>query len=171
MGKALAKKGLGLVYGGASIGMMGTLADAVLAAGGEVIGVIPHGLAAKEIAHTGLTELKRVASMHERKATMEKLADGFIALPGGFGTFEELLEMATWIQLGLHRKPAGILNTAGYYEPLLQQIRKGLDEGFIPPSLDTALLSDDDPERLLERLLAHQLPPPPVRWLRSTEET
>jgi uncharacterized protein (TIGR00730 family) len=169
LGAALARRKLGLVYGGASVGLMGAVADAVLQAGGEVIGVIPHGLADKEIAHPGLTHLHLVESMHERKALMETLANGFIALPGGFGTLEEILEIVTWIQLGLHRKPAGLLNVAGYYDPLLQQTDRGLRDGFIPEVLKTALLSDSDPESLVERMLIHQLPPAPVKWLRRDQ--
>src|SRR5947207_1854347 len=114
----LVRRGLGLVYGGGSIGLMGVLADAVLAAGGEVTGVIPRALATKEIAHRSLPDLRVVETMHERKATMAALADGFVALPGGFGTLEELLEVVTWTQLGLHAKPAGLLNVEGYFEPL-----------------------------------------------------
>lgn len=169
LGRALASRGLGLVYGGGAIGLMGVVADAALGAGGKVYGVIPKGLAAKEIAHHGLTELHVVKSMHERKATMEHLSQAFIALPGGFGTFEELLEIVTWIQLGLHRKPAGLLNVAGYYDPMLEQIRRAVDEGFISAALTQALLADTDPERLLTRLFDHQPPPPVVQWLRDDE--
>ena len=165
LGASLAKRGIGLVYGGASVGLMGAVADAVLAGGGEVHGVIPGGLAAKEIAHDGLTRLHVVGTMHERKALMERLADGFIALPGGFGTFEEILEIMTWTQLGLHRKPAGFLNVGGYYDALLSQIRKGLSEGFIPRALAPAIVSRKSPERLLSALLAHQPPPPTVKWI------
>ena len=169
LGGALAKQKIGLVYGGASVGLMGTIADAVLAHGGEVVGVIPHGLAAKEIAHHGLTQLHRVNSMHERKALMEQLSDAFIAMPGGFGTLEEVLEIVTWIQLGLHQKPTGLLNVSGFYEPLLQQIEQGVRWGFIPAELKPALISDSDPLHLLQRLHEHAVPPATVRWIRREE--
>ena len=165
LGHLLATRGIGVVYGGASVGLMGAVADAALEAGGEVFGVIPHGLSAREIAHPGLTELHLVESMHERKALMEKLSDAFIALPGGFGTFEEILEIVTWIQLGLHRKPAGLLNLDGYYAPLLAQIQRGLSDGLIPAELSTAVVSAESPEALLERLFQHPVPPPTVKWL------
>ena len=131
LGRMLAESDIGLVYGGAKLGLMGTIADAVLAAGGEVIGVIPKHLLEKEVAHGGLTKLHVVPSMHERKALMAELADGFIALPGGFGTWEEMIEAVTWAQLALHGKPCVLLNTAGYYDPLLQMIEKGFQEGFL----------------------------------------
>ncbi len=118
LGRELATRGLGLVYGGGSVGLMGVLADTVLAEGGEVIGVIPGPLATRELAHTGLTELRVVGSMHERKATMARLSDGFVALPGGLGTLEETLEVLTWTQLGIHRKPVGVLNVEGYWDGL-----------------------------------------------------
>jgi len=120
LGRLLAQRGIGLVYGGARVGLMGAVADAALEAGGVVIGVIPQGLVAKEIAHTGLTELRVVASMHERKAMMADLADGFVALPGGWGTLEEFFEVLTWAQLGLHAKPCGLLNVGGYFDGLLK---------------------------------------------------
>jgi len=126
LGQALVGRGLGVVYGGGSVGLMGTLADAVLAAGGEVIGVIPGPLARREFAHAGLTRMHVVGSMHERKALMASLVDGFVALPGGFGTFEETLEVLTWSQLGIHRKPIGLLNTAGFFDPLLAWIEKAI---------------------------------------------
>ncbi|MBI3182166.1 MAG: TIGR00730 family Rossman fold protein [Myxococcales bacterium] len=145
LGSALAARKIGVIYGGASIGLMGALADAALAGGAEVRGVIPGGLAAREVAHTGLSHLHVVATMHERKALMERLADGFIALPGGFGTYEELLEIATWGQLGLHRKPTGLLNVAGYYDALLAQIERGIADGFIPALLRSAIVHDSEP--------------------------
>ena len=170
LGRALARRGIGLVYGGAAVGLMGAVADAALAGGGEVVGVIPGGLAAKEIAHPGLTQLHLVDTMHERKALMERLSDGFIAMPGGFGTFEEILEIMTWTQLGLHRKPAGFLNVGGYYDALLKQIRVGLAEGFIPRQLAPAIVTRKSPERLLAALLTHEPPPPTVKWI-TREET
>jgi uncharacterized protein (TIGR00730 family) len=165
LGADLARRDLELVYGGGKVGLMGILADAVLASGGKVTGVIPGGLAGKEIAHTGVTDLRVVASMHERKALMEQLSDAFIALPGGFGTLEEILEITTWLQLGLHRKPAGLLNLEGFYTPLLAQIHKGVAEDLIHPSLALALISEGDPVALLDRILVHQPPAPTVKWL------
>jgi len=131
LGRALAAREIGLVYGGARVGLMGIVADAVLAAGGEVTGIIPAAMVAKEIAHDGLTDLRVVSSMHERKATMADLADAFVALPGGWGTWEELFEMVTWAQLGLHCKPCGLLNARGYFDPLLSFITHAVDEGFV----------------------------------------
>lgn len=166
----MAARKIGLVYGGASVGLMGEVAGAALAGGAEVRGVIPGGLAAREVAHTGLTHLHVVASMHERKALMEKLSDAFLALPGGFGTYEEMLEMVTWSQLGLHRKPVGLLNVGGFYDALLMQIERGIEEGFIPAELRRTLVQAAEPERLLEQLLTHEVPPPTVKWL-TREET
>jgi uncharacterized protein (TIGR00730 family) len=132
LGQALVARGLALVYGGGSVGLMGILADAVLAAGGEAIGVIPQGLLLREVAHQHLTKLYTVKSMHERKALMANLADAFMALPGGFGTFDELFEIITWAQLGIHQKPIGLLNVANYFTPLLALIQHASNEGFIP---------------------------------------
>src|SRR5207245_8177761 len=128
--RELVRRGLGLVYGGASVGLMGVVANTVLAEGGEVIGVLPRGLFLREIPHKGLTELHEVGSMHERKALMADLADGFIALPGGFGTLDELLEQLTWSQLGLHAKPIGLLDVEGYWGPLIALARPATDGGF-----------------------------------------
>lgn len=161
LGAALARRKLGLVYGGASIGVMGALADAVLAGGGRAIGVIPQRLKDKEIAHAGLSELRIVASMHERKAAMEHLADAFIAAPGGFGTLEEVFEIITWLQLGLHHKPVGFLNVAGFYDPVLSFIRHGVEEGFIPKEHAEAIEHDADPDRLIDKLLARSPPAQP----------
>jgi uncharacterized protein (TIGR00730 family) len=165
----LARRGIGLVYGGGAIGLMGVLADAVLAAGGEVIGVIPRPLATKEIAHAGCTELRIVESMHERKATMARLADGFLALPGGFGTFEETLEMLTWTQLGVHVKPVGALDVGGYWTGLRRLLTDGVEAGFVQPDNADMLLFDDDPARLLDRLAAWRAPARPRLWLREDE--
>ncbi len=132
LGELLTSRDIGLVYGGASVGLMGAVADAVLNAGGEVIGVIPEALAVKELAHQQVGDLRVVGSMHERKALMAELSDAFIALPGGFGTFEELFEMVTWAQLGMHRKPFGILNVAGFFDGLLALVDHAIEEGFIP---------------------------------------
>jgi uncharacterized protein (TIGR00730 family) len=145
-------RGIRVVYGGASVGLMGVLADAVIAMKGEVVGVIPGALVDREIAHRGLTELHIVGTMHERKAMMAQLADGFVALPGGLGTLEELFEVWTWAQLGLHSKPCGLLNTSRYYAPLIAFLDHARDEGFIRRALRSALVVDDDPGRLLDSL-------------------
>jgi uncharacterized protein (TIGR00730 family) len=152
MGAALVRRGLGLVYGGGDVGLMGILADTVLERGGEVIGVIPESLVAREVAHHGLTELRVVESMHQRKALMAELADAFVALPGGFGTFEELCEVITWSQLGLHRKACSVLDVDGYYAPLLALFDHATAEGFIRPAHRALLIADTDPDRLLDRL-------------------
>ena len=158
LGRLLAQQGLGLVYGGGRVGLMGVIADAVLEAGGHVVGVIPKGLATRELAHTGLNELLVVESMHERKARMADLADAFVALPGGYGTLEELVEILTWAQLGIHHKPCGLLNVAGYYDRLLSMLAHAEDEGFLRAVHRTLLLSADTPHELLERLRAYQSP-------------
>lgn len=150
LGRTLATRGLGIVYGGASVGLMGTLADAALAAGGEVIGVLPRGLFKREVAHANLTELHQVGSMHERKAMMADLADGFIALPGGFGTFDELFEITTWAQIGIHSKPIGLLNVASYFTPLLALVTHTETEGFIQPVHTHLLLHKETPDELLD---------------------
>lgn len=155
LGAALVRRKLGLVYGGASVGLMGVLADSVLAEGGEIIGVIPHLLTRKEVAHPGLTALYEVETMHERKARMADLADGFIALPGGFGTFDELFEILTWAQLGLHRKPIGVLNVAGYFDPLLAFVQHTVREGFVRDVHFNLLLCADEPEQLLAQFTAY----------------
>ncbi len=165
----LFRRRIGLVYGGGAIGLMGILADAVLTAGGEVVGVIPRPLATKEIAHAGCTELRIVDSMHERKAVMASLADGFVALPGGLGTFEELLEMLTWTQLGVHVKPVGALDVGGYWTGLRRLLTDGVDAGFVQPDNADTLLFDDDPARLLDRLVAWRAPKHPRLWLRPDE--
>lgn len=165
----LVRRRIGLVYGGGGIGLMGILADAVLAGGGEVIGVIPRPLATKEIAHAGCTELRVVGSMHERKAMMAELSDGFLALPGGLGTFEELLEMLTWTQLGVHVKPVGALDVGGYWTGLRRLLTDGVEAGFVRPHNADALLVDDDPSRLLDRLVTWTAPEQPRLWLRVDE--
>jgi uncharacterized protein (TIGR00730 family) len=164
LGHALARRGLRLVYGGASVGLMGVVADAVLEAGGEVTGVIPETLMRKELAHSGLTELVVTRSMHERKMVMADRADGFVALPGGIGTFEELFEIWTWAQLGFHRKPCGILNVAGYYDQLLAFLDHARDEGLLAPSVRDVLQVASDPDTLLERFAVWQSPDVD-RWL------
>lgn len=154
----LVSNGIGIVYGGGKVGLMGKLADAALQAGGEVIGVIPRHLLEKEVAHSKLTELRIVGSMHERKALMADLSDAFIALPGGYGTFEEFCEVITWTQLGLHRKPCGVLNVAGYYDPLLRLFDHATDEQFVSPAHRALVISDEQPKSLVRRLFEYQLP-------------
>jgi uncharacterized protein (TIGR00730 family) len=161
----LADEGIELVYGGGSVGLMGAVADAVQAAGGSVIGVIPEALVAAEVAHRGLTDLRVVPSMHERKQLMADLADAFVALPGGFGTFEELLEIITWAQLGIHSKAIGVLNVESFYDPLLDLIERAVAEGFIAKQHTNLLYVDDDSRRLLDRLRAHEPIPPIRKWL------
>jgi uncharacterized protein (TIGR00730 family) len=152
MGTLLARRGIGIVYGGGAVGLMGELADAALAAGGTVIGVIPDVLVAREVAHESLSELVVVRSMHERKARMAELSDAFVALPGGLGTFEELCEALTWSQLGIHSKLCGILDVEGYYAPLLSLLDHAVREGFVRPEHRAILIADRDPARLIERL-------------------
>ena len=158
LGKLLAERKMGLVYGGGKVGLMGKIADAVLGAGGEVIGVIPQSLMRKEIAHAGLTELRVVDSMHQRKALMAELSDAFIALPGGFGTFEEFCEIVTWAQLGLHRKPCGILNIEGYYDQLLGLFDHAVAEKFLHPANRALVIAGKSPDAMLDRLTNHQAP-------------
>ena len=166
---AMLARGIGLVYGGGSIGLMGVLADAVLAGGGEVIGVIPGPLATREIAHQGLADLRVVPSMHERKALMTDLADGFVALPGGFGTFDELFEALTWAQLGLHRKPIALLDVERYFTPLLALLDQATREGFVRPEYRALVIDGDDPARLIGRMLAHEPPAGLFTWIRRDE--
>jgi hypothetical protein len=156
LGAELAARGLGLVYGGAQVGVMGAVADAALAAGGEVVGVIPRMLVDREVAHRGLSDLRVVETMHERKALMESLSDAVIALPGGFGTLEELFEIVTWAQLGIHAKPVGLLNIAGYWDQLLAFIDHMVAERFLRAEQRAALLVAASPDELLERLASYQ---------------
>ena len=149
LARTLVANGLRVVYGGAAVGLMGALADATLEAGGEVVGVMPQQLVDREIAHRGLTELHVVATMHERKALMAQLSDAFVALPGGIGTLEELIEVFTWSQLGLHAKPLGVLNTAGYYNKLGAFLDHGVEQGFQPAAQRAKLVMAADPEALL----------------------
>src|SRR6185295_4721603 len=164
LGTFLAERRIGLVYGGAAIGLMGTVANAARAAGGEVIGVIPRALVELEVAHAGLADLRVVASMHERKAMMAELSDGFIALPGGLGTLEELFEVLTWGQLGLHQKPCGLLNVQGYFDGLLSFIDRCVDEGFLRLEHRSMVLVSDSPAVLLE-LLEDYEPPAVEKWI------
>lgn len=158
LGMAIAQRNIGLVYGGAKVGLMGEIADAVLAAGGNVIGVLPTFLLQKELAHEGLTELILVDTMHERKTKMNELCDGVLALPGGFGTMEELFEMLTWGQLGLHKKPVGILNIGGFYDSLNLLTNTMVDFGFLKPANRDMLLVDDSIEDLLDRMEQYKAP-------------
>jgi uncharacterized protein (TIGR00730 family) len=151
-GTAAAARGLGIVYGGGRVGLMGAVADAALAAGGEVIGVIPQELVERELAHSGLSELRVVSSLHERKALMAELSDAFVALPGGFGTLDELLEQLTWSQLGLHEKPIGLFDVDEYWRPLIALARHATEEGFVRESDLGAIAVATDAEGLLDRL-------------------
>ena len=165
LGTELVARGIGLVYGGGKVGLMGVLADAVLTQGGEAIGIIPEPLVARELAHRGLTELRIVGSMHERKATMAALADGFIALPGGFGTLEETFEILTWAQLGIHAKPVGVLNVEGYWDGLRQLVGQAVAEGFVRPEYAELLMFAETPAALLDRFAAWRPPDIPRAWL------
>jgi uncharacterized protein (TIGR00730 family) len=168
MGAALARRHIGLVYGGGRVGLMGVVADAVMAGGGEVIGVIPEALVAKEVAHEGLPDLRVVGSMHERKALMAELADAFVALPGGYGTLEEFCEVVTWAQLGLHRKPCGLLNVGGFYDRLLALFDHAVAEHFVRPAHRALVLEERDPEHLLDLLVSYR-PPTLEKWLDRDE--
>ena len=152
LGRLLVREKIGLVYGGGSVGLMGVIADTVLAEGGEVIGVIPESLATEELLHPGVTDMRVVASMHARKALMAELSDGFVAMPGGFGTFEEFFEVVTWSQLGLHRKLTGLLNVGGFYDPLVRLVDHAVQEGFIKPKHRSLLIIEERPEVLLDRM-------------------
>ena len=158
LGAALAATGRGLVYGGARVGLMGVVADAALAAGGEVIGVLPRALMTKELAHPGLHALHVVDSMHARKALMAELCDGFIAMPGGFGTYEELFEVITWAQLGIHEKPIGVLDVAGYFGPFRALVEGGVASGFIRPEYRGLIVVETQPGALLDVMAAHEMP-------------
>ncbi len=169
LGRALLDQGLGLVYGGASVGLMGVVANTVLEGGGEVIGIIPENLMRREVALTRLDDLRVVGTMHERKALMAELSDGFIALPGGLGTFEELFETLTWAQLGIHAKPCGVLDVNGYYASLVSFLAHACAEGFMRQDHLQMLYREETPEALLERFRHHQ-PPAMKQWL-DLEET
>lgn len=158
VGGLLAERGIELVYGGGNVGLMGIVADACLAAGGRVVGVIPRALLEWEVGHEGLTRLEVVDSMHTRKARMAELADGFIALPGGLGTFEELFEILTWAQLGFHSKPVGLLNVEAYYQPLVQMMERGVAEGFMKAENRGLLLVEDNAQALLRTMGAYHPP-------------
>ncbi|MBI2555583.1 MAG: TIGR00730 family Rossman fold protein [Candidatus Rokubacteria bacterium] len=168
MGMVLARRGIGMVFGGGSVGLMGAVADAALAAGGEVLGVIPRALVEKELAHRGVADLRVVASMHERKALMAELADAFVALPGGYGTLEEFCEVVTWAQLGIHRKPCGLLNVTGFFDSLLALFDHAVAEGFLRLQHRALIVVEKDPERLLDALAAWE-PPAIEKWVRQEE--
>ena len=163
-GRTLARRGLTLVYGGGSVGLMGAVADAALAAGGEAVGVIPRALQLRELAHAKLTRLHVVGSMHERKAKMAELADGFVALPGGMGTLEEMAEILTWAQLGLHARPCGLLDVAGYYRPLVAFFDQAVAQGFIRPEHRRLVTVAEDPDALLDQFAAWS-PPQVEKWI------
>ena len=167
VGRLIASRGGRLVYGGGRVGLMGSVANAALEAGGEVIGVMPRSLVEKEIAHNGLTKLHIVESMHERKALMEKLSDAFLLLPGGFGSWDEFSEIVTWAQLGIHAKPCGILNVAGYYDPFLAQIDRAVAEGFVRPAHRNIVLVASDAGTLLSRLMSAPVVSE-IKWAQPT---
>lgn len=164
LGRVLVERRIGLVYGGASVGLMGALADTVLAAGGDITGVMPEALVAKEVAHTRLPDLRVVASMHERKALMAELADGFIALPGGWGTWEEFFEVLTWAQLGLHQKPCGVMNVQGYFNPLLASVSHSIAEGFVKPENRALIVTASSASQLIASMLDYH-PPRVTKWI------
>lgn len=164
LGRELADRQIGLVFGGGGVGLMGEIADAVLDAGGQVVGVLPHSLGTKEIAHPDVEDIRIVGSMHERKALMSELSDGFIAAPGGYGTLEELFEQLTWGQLGIHRKPCGLLNVAHYFDPLLAFLDSSAQQKFIRPQHRETLLAADTAEDLIAQLETYQ-PPQVDKWL------
>jgi uncharacterized protein (TIGR00730 family) len=170
LAEALCTRRIGLVYGGGNVGLMGVLADAVLARGGDIIGVVPEALAAKEVAHLGLPDLRIVDSMHTRKAMMADLSDAFIALPGGFGTFEEIIEVVTWTQLGLHVKRTGLVNVLGFYDHLLAQFDHAVREGFLKATSRSLVAAHADPLALLDLVLQSPAPVEP-KWIRSQAET
>lgn len=165
LGRLLAERGLGLVYGGGCVGLMGALADSVLCAGGEAIGVIPHDLLRREVGHRGLTKLHVVETMHQRKALMADLSDAFIALPGGYGTLEEFCEMVTWAQLGIHQKPCGLLNIDRYWHDLVEFFDHSVDEGFVRPENSQLILVASTPQGMLERLQEWTPPSHLEKWL------
>ena len=170
LARELAARRIGLVFGGGRVGLMGVLADTMLAAGGHVIGVIPHSLVAREVAHERLPDLRVVSSMHERKAMMAELSDAFIAMPGGFGTFEEFCEVVTWTQLGLHRKRCGLLNVRGFYDPLLALFDRAVVEGFLNPQNRAIVSAHTDVAALLQELSRAAETPEP-KWIASSEQT
>ena len=167
-GVALAKRGIRVVYGGGRVGLMGVLADAALEADGEVVGIIPEAIVSREVAHAGLTKLHVVGSMHERKALMSDLSDGFLTLPGGYGTLEEFLEVLSWAQLSIHDKPCALLDVDGFYAPLASLFDKAVAEGFVQPGHRSLVLTGDSPEQLLD-LMESYVPPETKRWIEPEE--
>jgi hypothetical protein len=168
LGRALLQRRIGLVYGGGGVGLMGKISDTLKNGGGEIIGVIPYALLAREVGRTDIGELRVVRSMHDRKATMVELSDGFIALPGGFGTLEEFCEIITWAQLGLHAKPVGLLNVESYFDPLIAQFDRAVAEQFIFPEIRSLVLQETDPDRLLDLMESWQ-PPRVEKWIDPDE--
>jgi uncharacterized protein (TIGR00730 family) len=168
LGQALLDRKIGLVYGGGGVGMMGRISETVKLGGGEIIGVIPNALLARELGRVDLADLRIVRSMHERKALMVEISDGFIALPGGLGTFEEFCEIVTWAQLGLHAKPVGLLNIESYFDPLIQQFDRAVTEGFAHPDNRRLVLHETDPERLLNLMESYK-PPAVKQWIDPDE--
>lgn len=158
LGRSMAQRNITLVYGGGSVGLMGIIADAVLESGGDVIGVIPRQLATKELLHPGVKEMLVVEDMHTRKAKMSECSDAFIAMPGGFGTLEELFEVVSWVQLGIYSKPMGVLNVAGFYDPLLTMVEHCIETEFIKPKYRDLIIADESPTILVDHLQQHQLP-------------
>ena len=158
LGRLMAQRNIALVYGGGSVGLMGIIADAVLESGGKVIGVIPRQLATRELLHPGVEEMHVVDDMHTRKAKMSECSDAFIAMPGGFGTLEELFEVVSWVQLGIYSKPVGLLNTSGFYDPLLNMVDHCIETEFIKPKYRDLIIADDSPSTLIEHLERHELP-------------
>lgn len=165
-GKLLAQRGIGVVYGGSNVGLMAALANEVADNLGEVTGVIPRALVEREVANTTLDDLRIVGSMHERKALMAELCDGFVALPGGIGTLEEFFEVWTWAQLGMHHKPCGLLNIAGYFDPLLAFVDRAVDEKFVRPAHRSMVIVEEDAERLLDRFASYE-PPRVAKWINA----
>lgn len=168
VGRLLAKLGIGVVYGGGRVGLMGSVAEGALSVGGEVIGVIPKSLFEVELAHGGLPKLCVVSSMHERKALMSELSDAFLTLPGGFGTFEEFFEVITWSQLGIHRKPCGVLNVSGFFDPLLALCDHAVAEGFLSQADRSLILTETVPEQIIDRLSTFEVPRP-SKWMSPLE--
>ncbi|WP_442601958.1 TIGR00730 family Rossman fold protein [Paenibacillus sp. KN14-4R] len=169
LGEELASRGIELVYGGSKIGLMGILADAVLANGGKAIGIMPKGLFRGEMVHTGLSEFHEVGNMHERKALMAEMSDAFIALPGGIGTFEELFEMLSWSQLGIHQKPVGLLNVNQFYEPFYQMVDHAITAGFARESNKQLFVMDDEPTPLVEAMVGYTRPEMENKWKQLSE--
>ncbi|UVI30217.1 LOG family protein [Paenibacillus spongiae] len=164
LGRLIASQQLELVYGGSKIGLMGRVADAALAAGGKVIGVMPRNLFKGEMVHTGLTQLHEVGNMHERKALMSELADAYIALPGGLGTLEELFEVVSWSQLGIHKKPVGLLDVLGFYQPIADMFRQAADAGFMQQTNLGLVIFEEEPERLIDKVLNYVPPAQTNKW-------